>query len=175
MSFLAPSDFTGIAAQSVNEFTTPKMQLYIDRYEARYLTDLLGASLYALFVADLNPTPAVPASVPTDAIYTSIFDAFADDNDNTGGTQHISEGMVAMLKLFIMFEYARDNQYDFGITGATKNSFSNAEIAVLNQTRANDNYNLAIKTYNEIQWFICENSTDYPLYNGQKKAYISWL
>ena len=175
MSFLQPDDFVGKVAQGKNEFTESKIQLYINRYEPIYLTALLGCDLYDLFVADLLPTPSEPTSVPQTAIYTSIFDAFCDDDGNTNGLQHVSEGMVEMLKFFIFFEYARDNQFSFGITGATKNNFSNSEIAVINQTNAIDNYNNAVKTYKEIQWFICDNSDDYPLYNGVFKDYMSWL
>jgi len=175
MSFLQPSDFTGLVEQSTNEFTSPKIQLYIDRYEVRYLTDLLGCDLYDLFIADLLPTPPVPTSVPQTAIYLSIFNAFCEDDGNTNGCKHVSEGIIEMLKFFIMFEYANDNQYNFAITGATKNTFSNSELAKINTTNAIDNYNLGIKTYREIQWFICENSTDYPTYNGEKKEYMTWL
>ncbi len=175
MSFLQPSNFVGFTEQSINEFTSPKLQLYLDRLEPRLLTDLLGCDLYDLFVLDLLPTPAVPTSVPQTAIYISIFDAFCNDDGNTNGHQHVSEGIIEMLKFFIMFEYANDNQYDFALTGATKNTFSNAEIAKLNMTNAIDNYNLGVKTYREIQWFICDNSADYPLYNGMKKEFMSWL
>jgi hypothetical protein len=175
MSFLQPSDFVGIIEQSTNKHTDPKIQAYIDRFEPIYLRDLLGTSLYDLFVADLLPTPAQPTSVPQTAIYTSIFDAFNDDDGNTNGLQHISEGMVQMLKFFVFFEYANDNQYDFSITGATKNTYSNAEIASINVTNAIDNYNQGVKTYRQIQWFICENDTDYPLYNGKAKQDMSWL
>jgi len=177
MSFLQPSDFVGLVEQSNNEFTSPKIQLYIDRYEVRYLTDLLGCDLYDLFVADLTPAapPILPTSVPQDPIFTVIFEPFCDDDGNTNGNQHVSEGMIEMLKFFIMFVYANDNQYDFALTGATKNNFSNAEIAKLNMTNAIDNYNLGIKTYFEIQWFICDNESDYPLYNGIRKDFMSWL
>lgn len=177
MSFLQPSDFVGVVEQSTNEHTEPKIQAYIDRYEVRYLTDLLGCDLYDLFVADLTPAapPILPTSVPQDAIFLSIFNAFCDDDGNTNGIQHVSEGMLEMLKFFIMFEYAKDNQYDFAMTGATKNTFSNAEVFQLNGTNAIDNYNIGIKTYQEIQWFICDNSVDYPLYNGIPKEDTSWL
>ena len=175
MSFLQPDDFVGIVEQSTNEFTDPKIQLYIDRFEPIYLTDLLGCDLYDLFVADLSPTPAEPTSVPQDAIYLSIFDAFTDDDGNTNGLQHRSEGMVEMLKFFVMFHYARDNQFDFAMTGATKNTFSNAEIADINGTNAIDNYNKGVETYQEIQWYICENLTDYPTYNGMAKEITLWL
>ena len=64
MSFLQPSDFTGVIEQGTNEFTEPKIQFYIDKFEIRYLTYLLGASLYDEFVADLDTAPNItPASV----------------------------------------------------------------------------------------------------------------
>ncbi len=177
MSFLAPTDFVGLFEQSVNEFTTPKEQAYIDEYEVDYLTCLLGASMYAEFIADLNPTPAVPASVPVDAKFTVIFEPFATDDGNTNGLQHISKGMREMLKGFIMFEYARDNQFDFAITGATKNTFSNAETFQLNGTNAIKNYNWAIETYQQIQWYIDDNplDVDYDNFNGKRKAAMIWL
>ena len=67
MSFLQPSDFIGIVSLSSNEFSDIQIQLYIDRYEPIYLTDLLGCEFYDEFIADLTPTPAAPTSVPTDA------------------------------------------------------------------------------------------------------------
>jgi hypothetical protein len=177
MSFLAPSDFVGIVAQSTNTYTESDIQLYINKFEPKYLTDLLGATMYAAFVADLTPTPAVVTSVPVDAKFTIIFNSFAIDETLGSGCQHISEGMREMLKYFIFFHYARDNQFDFSIAGATKNQFSNAELMSINHTNAIDNYNLGVKTYEQIQWYICDNPVpyDYDDYNGLKKEFISWL
>ena len=174
MSFLKPSDFIGLVEQSTNKHTTPKIQLYIDQYEVVYLTDLLGSAFYDEFIADLLPTPAVPTSVPQDAKFLAFFDPFAIDD---GESLRVSEGIKRMLEYFIMFEYARDNQYDFALTGATKNTFSNAEIAKLNNTNADRNYNLGITTYKEIQWFIDDNpnNADYDLENMQRKEFLSWL
>ena len=178
MSFLQPSDFTGLVEQSVNEFTTDKLQNYIDYHEPRYLTDLLGCDLYADFVADLLPTPAVPTSVPQDAKFTAIFDAFCIDEDYDSGCQHVSEGIKQMLKYFVWFEYARDNQYTLAITGATKNTFSNSELLSVVHTRAVQNYNLGIKTYHAIQWYIDDenpNDYDYDKFNGVPKKKMVWL
>ena len=177
MSFLAPSDFVGLVAQSNNEHTTPVIQLYIDKFESKYLTSLLGADMYAAFVADLTPTPAVVTSVPTDAKFTVIFNSFAIDDTYGSGCQHISDGMRDMLKYFIFFEYARDNQFDFTLTGATKNKYSNSEIARMVSTNANRNYDLGVKTYQQIQWYICDNPVpyDYDNYNGIPKEFSSWL
>jgi len=178
MSLLQTSDFVGAVSLSQNEFDAVKLQLYIDRFEVRYLTDLLGCDMYDDFVADLIPTPAVPTSAPTDAKFTAIFNPFCIDEQPDTGCQHVSEGIKEMLKFFIYFEWARDNQYTMAITGATKNTFSNAEIATIIETRATENYNLAIKTYQAIQWYIDDenpNNYDYSNYNGIRKGIISWL
>ena len=177
MSFLQPSDFTGLVSQSKNEFTTPKIQLYIDEYEPEYLQDLLGCDMYEDFVADLLPTPAVPTSVPQDPKFLAIFNAFCFDEGLGTGCQYKSVGIKEMLKFFIFWEYARDNQQEFAITGATKNAFSNSELVALSHTRLYRNYNKGIETYKAIQWYICDNpeNYDYDNYNGQFKDYTDWL
>lgn len=177
MSFLAPSDFTGIYNVSVNEFTEVELQLYIDRFEERYLTDLLGCDMYADFVADLTPTPAVVGSVPQDAKFTQLFNAFCVDYNYETGIQCVSEGMLTMLKLFIYYEWVRDTGFNIAITGATKNTFSNSEAVRITQTRAEQNYNIAIETYKTIQWYIDDNplAYDYDNFNGINKDFISWL
>jgi hypothetical protein len=177
MSFLAPSDFTGKKAQTVNKFTEPKLQLYIDRYEPKYLRDLMGVDMYNDFVADLTPTPAATNSVPTDPKFTVIFNAFQIDEDPGTGCQHISEGIKEMLKFFIMFEYARDNNHVFGITGATSNNYSNSELLRLVKTQCIENFNTAVDTFKAIQWYIDDNPNayDYTNYNGKNKPKLGWL
>jgi hypothetical protein len=179
MSFLAPSDFTGKVAQSVNKFTEPKLQEYIDRYEPIYLRSLLGVILYDEFVSDLDTAPNItPASVPTSPRFTAIFQPFQIDESIGNGCQYISEGFKEMLKLFIMMEYSRDNQFVFGITGATSNNYSNSELLALSRTQSRENFNKGVKTWHAIQWYIdVENPNDYDYtnYNGQHKDFISWL
>jgi len=177
MSFLQPSDFKGLVSQSKNEFTTPKIKLYIDEYEPEYLQDLLGCDMYDDFVADLIPTPAVPTSVPQDPKFLAIFNAFCFDEGLGTGCQYKSVGIKEMLKFFIFWEYARDNQQEFAIAGATKNAFSNSELVALSHTRLYRNYNKGIETYKAIQWYICDNreNYDYDNYNGQFKDYTDWL
>lgn len=179
MSFLQSSDFTGKVNQTVNKFTDPKIQEYIDRYEPRYLRDLLGVDMYNEFVADLTPAapPIIVTSVPVSAKFLEIFNAFQIDEGPSTGVQHISEGMVTMLKFFIMFEYSRDNNFVFGITGATENNYSNSELISLSKTQARENFNIAVATYRQIQWRIVDNpdARDYDNYNGKFKETLSWL
>lgn len=178
MSFLQPTDFIGIYNISVNDLTEFELQDYIDRFEVRYLTDLLGCDMYDDFIADLDTAPLITtASVPVDPKFTVIFDAFCIDEDANSGCQHVSEGFKEMLKAFIYFEYVRDNQVTMSITGATKNTYSNSEAARIWETRIMNNYNLGIRSYQEIQWYICDNPVpyDYDNYNGISKQPMSWL
>jgi hypothetical protein len=175
MSFLAPSDFTGIKAVSTNEFTEDPVQAYIDKWEPQYLRELLGIDLYDEFVADLDTAPNItPASVPADPKFTVIFNAFSFDDDSI---IRVSQGMKEMLKLMIYFDYVRDNNVELSITGATKGTYSNSEIARILETRAIENWNLGIETYKNIQWYIDDNPVpyDYDLENMQPKDTISWL
>ena len=175
MSFLQPSDFTGIIAVSSNKFTDDGIQDYIDKWESKYLQDLLGVDLYNEFIADLDTAPNItPASIPTDAKFTVIFNSFALDD---GSCIRRSEGMKQMLRYLIYFDYVRDRNFAIDITGANKASYSNAETVKINETRAIENWNLGIKTYNMIQWYITDNpnSYDYSLENMQNKEIISWL
>lgn len=178
MSFLQPSDFVGKVAQGKNEFTEPKQQLYFDRYEKRYLQDLLGCTMYDEFIADLDTAPNItPASVPTSQKFLDIFNEFCIDDGVGSGCQRKSEGIKEMLKFFLFWEYARDNQFAMAITGATENNFSNSTLIKLAKTQAYENYNTAIETYQAIQWFILDNPNahDYSNYNGESKDFTSWL
>jgi len=177
MSFLQPSDFTGVNSQSTNTYTEDPLQLYIDKYEPIYLQSLLGCDMYDDFVADLLPTPAVTTSVPQDVKFLALFNPFCIDDTYMSGCQHRSEGIKEMLKYFIFWEYARDNQEQFAITGSTKNAFSNSELVSLSHTKLYRNYNLGIETYKAVQWYICDNPNDYDYdnYNGIDKQFTDWL
>ena len=175
MSFLQPSDFTGVKAVSTNEFTEDPVQAYIDKWEPLYLKELLGVDLYDEFIADLDTAPNItPTSVPTDPKFTVIFNAFSFDD---GSSIRISDGMKEMLRLMIYFDYVRDVNFEVSITGATTGSYSNSEVARIVETRAIENWNEGIKSYCNIQWYIDDNPNDYDysLENMQPKKTISWL
>ena len=59
MSIVVKSDFTGEYLIAQDQYSN--IDSYIVKYEKKYLTMLLGADLYKLFIADLTPTsPQVP-------------------------------------------------------------------------------------------------------------------
>ncbi len=167
MSIVQASDFAGKYNISQNVHTVKDLDLYIERYEKVYLIDLLGCELYELFIADLTATtPQTSQNSP----YTEIFNEFCIDDE----CKIIkSEGIKQMLIDFIYFEYVRDQNYKNTISGTVK---SNTEVSELvSPTFLDTIFNEAIETYWAIQFFICENSIDYPTYNGQYKRKTSWI
>jgi hypothetical protein len=167
--FLTPDDFTGQYKVSTNSYIEVDFQLYINKLEQKYLTDLLGVALYDLFEAD------VVSGSPVTQIYIDIFDAFAEDDGTGSGCQHRSNGMVEMLKGFIYFHFMRDLWTQSTMNGQIKNEFSNSTQARMSETNLDENYNEAVKTYQEIQWYIKENLDVYPTFNGMEKLPTSWL
>jgi len=168
--FLIPSDFTGEYQLGGNALQTANFQIYINKLEKKYLTDLLGVELYNLFIDDLDVN-----FDPQDPIYQAIYEEIAEDEDAGTGCQHRSLGMIEMLKGFIYYHWLRDQFTTKTISGAVKNEFSNSQPATMSQTNMEEKYNESVSMYQTIQWYIQENKTDYPTYNGMEKEFISWL
>jgi hypothetical protein len=167
--FLAADEFTSQYKVTVNTFTEADFQVYINKFVQKYLTDLLGVELYNLFIADLV------ADVPVTQIYLDLYNEFSFDDGVGSGCQHRSEGMIEMLKGFIYFHWLRDQFSQNVISGAVKNDYSNSVQARMVETNMESNFNEAIESYQQIQWYIEDNLDLYPLYNGKKKEAISWL
>jgi hypothetical protein len=147
----------------VNTFALSKgvedsIDAYIVQYEESILVELLGAELFKLFKADLA------SQVPQDAIYLSIYNAISEDDSSC---VRRSLGMKSLLLGMIWFEYVRIEIVEHTSTGLKLND---SEIS-----RSSTNPQFVIKRYNEsindvetIQWYIQDNLSDYPTYNGQK-------
>ncbi len=172
MAFLTPNQFEGfykISNGGTNQ--DDKLNVYIDEAEPYYLRDLLGCTLYDLFVADLDPVTGLPVT----ARFLDIFNAFCIDESLGNGCQRRSNGMVTMLKGFTYYNIVRDSDFFNTISGNVKNTFSNSlDVKELEYGLA-ERYNVALSTYKTIQWYICENSADYPEYNGIKRDFETWL
>lgn len=165
---ISPSDFgKGKFELHSGMYETPKIQEYIDKYEKRYLIELLGSDLYNLFASD------VVAGVPVSPIYLQIYNAF--EYDDTLCCIVISEGMIEMLKGFIYFEYSKDLTNQMTTNGNVGPSGQNSErISTINQ-QIYTRYNDAMKTFKAIQRYICDNQSDYLEYNGAKKRFVYWI
>jgi len=160
------SDFTGRYSIAKNVYTEANIQDYIDYYEKIYLTELLGAELYNLFISDLV------SGVPQDPIYQAIFNPFSLDENNC---LIISDGIKDMILGFCFFEIMRKSDAQQTISGNTRNVMDNSSNISQIQAGLYTSYNTSIKSYDAIQWFICDNEVNYPTYNGQEKNTTTWL
>lgn len=170
MPFLTTADFTtGKYKLAQDNYSNVNLAAYIAKYEPIYLRELFGVSLYNLFVADLS------SNVPQTARFTAVFNAFAEDDDESDTNNIIvSEGIREMLKGFVFFEYNRDLPVKNTMTG---NVAENNENSVnLNGWKAGimEKYNQAIDTYKAIQRKMEEDPDTYPEYNGVEKEII-WI
>ena len=156
-------DFTGKHAIAQNSFTS--IDDYITRYEKEYLISLLGAELYDLFVADLT------AQVPGSAIYLSLYNVKHSDY---GGQVIYSRGMKEMLLGFVYFEYVREEKFRPTISGIRTNASEISREVGFDEFNLNARHNEAVSTFEAIQWYIDQNRSDYPTYNGQCKRRAHW-
>lgn len=165
MAIIQTSDFVGEYQLASDNFS--EHEVYIDRYEKFYLVMLLGADLYADFIADLTPTTPQTPQTP---IYQSIFDSFDIDYSNC---IYSSEGIKQMLVEFIYFHILRDLPNEKRLSGNVRLKSESAEAMPYNGLNLIPAYNQAVENYHNIQWYICENETNYPTYNGRVQAKAS--
>lgn len=144
-----------------------KIQQYIDLYTKQYIAEMLGVDLYNLFVADLI------AGIPQDQKYLNIYNAFIVDPSGCGVL--ISNGMIDMIKGFIYFEYLKDQINQVWVSGNVQPIGENSKnVSTLSQ-QIYTRYNESVNTYRAIQTYICDNSNDYPDYNGIHKYTTYWI
>lgn len=156
MSILKVTDFSGEYTIPQNAFTN--LIPFIVKYEKEYLVKILGAELYALFIADLNSN-----FVPQSPIYLSIFNAISADVNNE---IMYSEGIKEMLKQFTYYHYMLENAYQktqSGVMMAQSENNSNLGYQGFNLI---DFYNKGVENSQVIQRYIFEHSEDYPKFNG---------
>lgn len=159
------TDFTG--KYRINQNCFSDLEKYIDKYEMYYVNHLLGCDLAQLFVDDYN----AGSGTPTEARFQNILNAFCEDD---GLCIRVSEGMKEMLVGFLYFEFMKDAPFRSSQSGAVKNMVETSKPAGSNEFDIYTRYNLAVETFKSIQWYICENSSTYPEYNGQPKTYNHW-
>lgn len=161
------TDFVGKYKVTANSFTTTHLQSFIDKYEKKYLYDLLGVELGDLFYADI----VTPFTAPTTLIYSTIFNTLSLDYNCT---QVRSDGIKEMLVGFIYWEFVRTQSVVNTPLGGVMPSNEVSTIPDWNSTQIYQVYNEAVKNYRSIQIYINNNMTLYPLYNGLMKSYNSW-
>ena len=166
MSIVLNTDFTGKYEIAVDQFNETDINLYIAKYEKKFLIQLLGASLYTTFVADLVN------GVPVTAIYLSIFNSF--QIDSTTESINVSNGMKEMLKGFIYYHYLLDDPLKSTTVGMVVQKTETYDNVGMNGI-TNSRYNESVDTYMAIQSYINDNPVSYPTYNGQELKYNYFL
>ncbi len=168
--FVQPEDFTGKYQISQDNFSTDELQEYLDKYEDEYLCHLLGAALFDLFIADFDAGPPISF---TEARFTKIFEAFKIDD---GELIIVSDGMTEMLVGLIYFEFIRDQVALNSTSGPIVTRKSISEPANTAQLEIMNRYNIGVKTFQAIRWFILdEEPADYPEENSQFLSHSSGL
>lgn len=163
------SDFgKGKHELSNGTFQAAAIDAYIEKYEAQYLADLLGADLSSDFINDLT------GGAPTAARFVKIFDPLFVDRP---ACVIKSEGIKEMLKGFIYFEYAKDLTNKMTPQGNTLPANENADRATTLYTTFYNRYNEAVRSFRTIQQYICLNPEgfDYDKFNGNPKQFATWL
>lgn len=164
------SDYeTGRFKLPVSHITSKDLEVYIDRYEKRYLQDLLGSALATEFINDLDAS-----NQPQDPKFTVIFNELAIDYC---GVEYISEGILQMLKGFIFYEYNRDLEATSLMGGVNASLSENSMKTDLYAGPSLKIYNESVSFYSIIQQYICDNPEDYDysLFKGKQKGYITPL
>lgn len=154
---LSINDFVGKYQLSTGMYDQAKLQDYINRYEPRYLKELLGVNLYNDFIADLSN------NYPQSPNFQVIFNPLSEDmgynfyyfNGIYEGVNQIdSEGIKEMLKGFVYFEYAKDLVNTMTPFGNVKQVSENSEVANTLFSMMYTRYNEAIRSYISIRNYI---------------------
>lgn len=164
------NDFTqgGKYELHTGPYDQQRLQSYIDKYERRYLVELLGVDLYNEFQADVIAGGGYPTQVRFVTILESLFEDY-------NWTIIYSEGMVEMLKGFIWYEYTKDGISQVTPVGMVTPSAENSRNANTLYMQMYTRYNDACRTYKAIQEYITNNSSTYSEFNGMRKMLITYL
>jgi len=180
MSLLTLANFQdGQNTTNLNDYELVKFRAnWITPFEKHYLVQLLGASLYDLFIADIaliNPVnPELESyEIPTNLIYTAIYQPFHVDSN---GAILESRGMVEMLRDFITWERIRSARSSNGTGGPSSPKLENSKLTHWPSSKIYETHNNAVEDFCAIQELILKTkTTDYPTYNGQKMERASWV
>lgn len=162
--FLDTSDFVGKYKIAKDCYSKPELEKYIDKYEKRYLQDMLGCKLYDAFVASLNDDDSPK---PQENRFIDIFEEFCVED--VCGVMYRSEGMLDMLKGFVYYHYVLDQKFKNTSAGTTVNETSFSREVALAKSTIEDRYNLAVENYVSIQLYVMDNKICYPEFNGVTK------
>jgi len=163
---IATTDFLG-------EYFIPEKaffdyQTYLDTYEEEYLSRILGATLYAAFIADI---PAV-GDPPTAPEFVALYEPFKIDHQDTLITY---SGLVPTLVQLVYFHIMRDLPIRKSETGVTINNSENSVNLGFGGYNLITAYNKGVMNTKSLQWYIDQNISSYTDYNGQALCFTSGI
>ena len=165
--YINKEDFVGKIAVNQGMYNSDDIDDYIQRYELKYLKELMGIDLYNLYKqnADLDPVN----HIPTDPFYLKIFNAL---EFNYSFNVYISEGIKSMLLNFVYFEYMKDQVSNATLLGEAKqqNELSKSAISMIYFR-----YNEGVKTFNNIQRYMILNPEGFEEKLIKMKQTAYWL
>jgi hypothetical protein len=169
MIILSLSDFeSGKFELHSGMYTQNNIQEYINKYEKRYLIELLGADLCEDFLTDL----VAGGGTPTQPRFIDIFDPISIDY---GVELIVSDGLKEMLKGFIYYEYLKDQVSQVTAVGMTTPKGENSERVNTLLTQLYTRYNDAARSFKGVQSFIWTKRGDYTGFNGRQKSLVYWI
>lgn len=164
MNLIEPDDFTGIFQVPRQATTDVILQAYIDRYDNRYIRQILGAELGDEFIADLsNPSQ--------EARFAVLQDAFSMDDEGLCGKIRYSEGLVFILTGLIYYHYVTENQLRVSQSGVIRPSSETSEVLSPRAAKRmmEKKRNSVLDSIEAVQWYCTTFAPeDYPEFNGQR-------
>ena len=143
---------------TLTDFNATELTAYIDRYETITLIELLGKELYDLYLAGLTGG---------DPIYEFLRDPFTVQLDS--GQILNSRGVDDIILGVVYFYWSRDIETQRTSNGSVQKKGENSEVASQFKANLQSRWNEAIKTYQDIQCYILDNSDVYPTFEGYTK------
>ena len=167
--YINRDDFKGKFEIHQGMYDLNNIDFYIEKYELRYLVEMLGVELYNSYYADAN---AQPDHIPTDPLFKFIYEPFQYQDSFQGYDILYSYGIKEMLLGFVYFEYQKDLITQNTLAGTVTQKSENSNGATITLY---GKYNDAVKTYQAIQYYILKNSGSYPQFRGMGKQYAYWI
>lgn len=157
MIIVTTKDFVGFQSLASSIEINKVLQYFIDKYEARYINQLLGASLATLFIADCQANNGVPV-IPR---FLTIFKAF--DMQDGARIRH-SNGIKDLLLDAICYQFVFRNDSQHSQAGVVNNEVdTTTKLTGSDSSRfAELRFNDMLDTWDEIQWYIRKNQSTYP-------------
>lgn len=139
------------------------VQATIDTYERPYLEKLLGADQAALYIAYIQA-----GSLPANADFNQIKNAFSVDDPGYKKGVRTSLGMREFLKACIYFEHKKNGLVSAQVgTVNTKAETANKVTPAETLREVEFKFNEMLETAETIQWYCRQNPTAFPDFNGQ--------